>query len=123
MKPKIVIVGGGLAGLTNAILLAKADFEVTLIERKTYPFHRVCGEYISNEVLPFLKEVGLNPDDFGASKISKLIISAPNGTKLISDLDLGAFGMSRFVLDNEIYNSICLGRTFYFRTKGFRYPL
>lgn len=103
MRPKIAIVGGGLAGLTNAIILAKADFEVTLIERKTYPFHRVCGEYISNEVLPFFKEIGINPDDFGAAKISKLIISAPNGKELTSNLDLGAFGISRLVLDNELY--------------------
>ena len=56
-KPKIIVIGGGLAGLTSAILLAKANFDITLIERKQYPFHRVCGEYISNEVLPFLKTV------------------------------------------------------------------
>ncbi len=103
IKPTIIIIGGGLAGLTNAILLVKANFDVTVIERKKYPFHRVCGEYISNEVLPFLKELGLNPDDLGASKISKLIVTAPNGTKLKADLDLGAFGISRFVLDYELY--------------------
>ena len=102
-KPKIIIIGGGLAGLTNAILLAKANFEVTVIERKKYPFHRVCGEYVSNEVLPFLKELGINPDNLGASKISKLVVSAPNGNQLKTNLDLGAFGISRFVLDHELY--------------------
>lgn len=102
-KPKIIIIGGGLAGLTSAILLAKADFEVVLIERKKYPFNRVCGEYVSNEVLPFLQSIGFKPDDYGAAKINKLIITSPRGKTLKADLDLGAFGISRFELDNALY--------------------
>ncbi len=103
IKPKIIIVGGGLAGLTSAILLVKNDFEVTLIERKKYPFQRVCGEYVSNEVLPFLRSIGFKSDDYGASKINKLVISSPKGNTLKADLDLGAFGLSRYVLDNALY--------------------
>ena len=53
----VLIVGGGLAGLTSAILLQKNGYQVRLIEKKNYPFHRVCGEYISNEVLPFLESL------------------------------------------------------------------
>lgn len=102
-KPQIIIIGGGLSGLTNAILLVKAGFEITLIERKRYPFHRVCGEYVSNEVLPLLKSIGLNVVDLGASKISKLVVTAPNGNALKADLDLGAFGISRYTLDFELY--------------------
>ena len=102
-KPKIIIIGGGLAGLTNAILLAKNDFDVILIERKKYPFHRVCGEYVSNEVLPLFKSIGINPQDLGASKISKLLVTSPNGKTLKADLDLGAFGISRYQLDFELY--------------------
>lgn len=102
-KPQIIIIGGGLAGLTTAILLAKAGFEAIVIERKRYPFHRVCGEYISNEVLPFFKSLGINPIDLGAAKIDKLVVTAPNGKALKADLDLGAFGISRFHLDFELY--------------------
>ena len=42
-----VIVGGGLAGLSLAIQLAEANRSVVVIEKKRYPFHRVCGEYVS----------------------------------------------------------------------------
>ncbi|OAQ39167.1 FAD-dependent oxidoreductase [Pedobacter psychrophilus] len=117
-KPNIIIIGGGLAGLTNSILLAKADFSVTLIERKKFPFHRVCGEYVSNEVLPFLQSIGFNPKDFDASNISKLIITAPNGKALKADLDLGAFGISRFELDNALYHiALKAGVNFLLETK------
>ena len=56
-----IIIGGGLGGLTTAALLAKGGREVLLIEKKTYPFHRVCGEYVSNEVQGFLEKEGLFP--------------------------------------------------------------
>ncbi len=117
-KPNIIIIGGGLAGLTNSILLAKAEFSVTLIERKKFPFHRVCGEYVSNEVLPFLQSIGFNPKDFNAANISKLIVTAPNGKALKSDLDLGAFGLSRFELDNALYQiALKAGVNFLLETK------
>ncbi|HNU89628.1 MAG TPA: FAD-dependent oxidoreductase, partial [Ferruginibacter sp.] len=48
----ITIIGGGLAGLVSAIHLSKAGLAVTLIEKNEYPKHKVCGEYVSNEVLP-----------------------------------------------------------------------
>ena len=52
----VAILGGGLAGLTNAYLLTKVGYKVILFEKGSYPQHKVCGEYISNEALPFLKK-------------------------------------------------------------------
>ena len=45
----VAIIGGGLAGLALAIQLSKENFNVVVIEKEAYPFHRVCGEYISFE--------------------------------------------------------------------------
>ena len=50
----VIIIGGGLAGLCNAIHLSKFGKSVLLIEKKSYPKQKVCGEYISNEVLLYL---------------------------------------------------------------------
>ena len=117
-KPKIIVIGGGLAGLTSAILLAKNNFEVTLIERKKYPFNRVCGEYVSNEVLPFLQSIGFKPEDYGASKINKLWVTSPKGNSLKADLDMGGFGISRFTLDKALYEiAQKLGVSFLLETK------
>ena len=103
-KPKtIVIIGGGLSGLTAAIILSKAGFEVTLIEKKTYPFHRVCGEYISNEVLPFFNSLGVDIAELNPSNITQLSISSPSGKLFKARLDLGGFGLSRYTLDNFLY--------------------
>jgi len=43
------IIGGGLAGLALSIQLSKKGYRVILFEKEQYPFHKVCGEYISME--------------------------------------------------------------------------
>ncbi len=109
-KPEVIIVGAGLAGLTAAIHLCKAQFRVTLIEKETYPIHKVCGEYISNEVLPYLESLGIDVFATGAVQISKLEISTQKGAKIASDLPLGGFGISRYTLDYYLWKkAIALG--------------
>lgn len=96
----ISITGGGLAGLSSAIQLSKAGLNVLLIEKKTYPFHRVCGEYISMETLPFLqKHLDFNPFEHGAAHINQLNVSSPKGTVIDLPLELGGFGLSRYTMD------------------------
>ena len=100
----VIIVGGGLAGLTSAIHLSKFNKKVLLIEKNRYPKHKVCGEYISNEVLPYLNSLGIYPLKEGAKKISKVQISTVKSNLIHGDLPLGGFGMSRYFLDNLMAN-------------------
>lgn len=104
---RVIIVGGGLAGLVSSILLIKKGFDVTLVEKKHYPFHRVCGEYISNEVLPFLKSLDIDPGILGPSRISKLVVSSGSGKLVNARLDFGGFGLSRYLLDDFLYKTAC----------------
>lgn len=97
-----VIVGGGLAGLICAIELSRAGHRVALLEKKTYPFHKVCGEYISHEVLEYLRSLGFDPYDYGAARITKLRVSTPSGRNIHAPLKLGGFGLSRFVMDEAL---------------------
>ena len=99
----VLIIGGGLAGLFNAIQLNKAGLNVTVIEKKSYPFHRVCGEYISNEVLSFMQALDLDVDTLNPSRISRLEITSAGGKRFNTTLDLGGFGVSRYTLDNYLY--------------------
>ncbi len=100
----IVIIGGGLAGLVSSILLSKSEKKVLVIEKKKYPFHRVCGEYISNETRPFLESIGLDFIKLGVKEISKFQFTSPSGRILETDLDLGGFGISRYKIDEELYH-------------------
>ncbi len=96
------IIGGGLAGLSLSILLAQKNYKVVLFEKDKYPFHRVCGEYISLESWKFIESLGLSLSNLHLPVIKKLLVSAPNGNTINSQLDLGGFGISRFFIDNEL---------------------
>ena len=95
----VIIVGGGLAGLTSAIHLSQFDKQVLLIEKNTYPKHKVCGEYISNEVLPYLNSLGIDPVKNGAKEISKVELTTVKSNQIHGELPLGGFGMSRYYID------------------------
>lgn len=112
---EILIIGGGLAGLTSAILLKQNGYQVSVFEKKKYPFHRVCGEYISNEVLPFLESLNIGISESGYSRVNRLEITSVSGKILQAELPMGGFGLSRFKLDNLMYEqAIRLGVKFIF---------
>ena len=98
----IIIVGAGLAGLSSAIHLSKFKVNVLLIEKNSLPKHKVCGEYISNEVLPYLEFLEIDPFEFGAKKIDQFEFSTSQNKTIKSKLPLGGFGISRYTIDKKL---------------------
>jgi flavin-dependent dehydrogenase len=102
-KYDIAILGGGLAGLTSAIHLKKQGFKVIVIEKNSYPKHKVCGEYISNEVWIYLNQIGVELESLQPAKIDTLHFSLKTGEEIQMKLPLGGFGISRFKLDYYLF--------------------
>ena len=98
----LAIVGGGLAGLALSIQTVRSGYKVVLFEKEQYPFHRVCGEYISLESWDFLQDIGVDLRSLGVSYISRLCVSAVNGISFEQKLPLGGFGISRHKLDHVL---------------------
>jgi flavin-dependent dehydrogenase len=97
----LAIIGGGLAGLTYAIEMRRKGFEVCLVEQKTYPFHKVCGEYISNESRAYLAHLGIDLNKEKAANINALEVTT-HKHQLQANLPLGGFGISRYTLDSRL---------------------
>ena len=96
------IIGAGIAGTSLAIDLRSRGHEIVLMEREQLPLHKVCGEYLSNESVPYLNKLGLETSLFPA--ISKLKVTSTGKKTLSLALDQGAIGISRHYLDAALLN-------------------
>lgn len=105
-KSEVLILGGGLAGLTAALHLLKNGYTVTVFEKNEFPKHKVCGEYISNEVLPYLNSLDLSLESLHPTQINQLTFSLVSGKSISCDLPLGGFGISRYTLDNYLCQEV-----------------
>ena len=74
--PSAIIIGAGPAGASTAITLAKAGWRVDLLEGKSFPRAKVCGEFISPAATPIIERL-IAPTDLraaGARQVNELFI-------------------------------------------------
>lgn len=101
MKAEVVIVGGGLAGSAAAIGLARAGRYVVLIERDAQAQHKVCGEFLSQEALKYLRLLGLGVAGVGAVTIRSVRLACQGGVSE-AELPFRAMSVTRRRLDEEL---------------------
>lgn len=97
----IAVIGGGIAGPVSAIHLARQGFKVILLEKETATSHKVCGEFLSGEGLPLLKEVGLDVKKLGGEDITMFRLHGPR-LSIERKLPVKAMGLSRKRLDEKL---------------------
>lgn len=103
VSTEVVIIGGGLAGLTAGIHLSQNGISVTIIEKNEYPKHKVCGEYVSNEVRGYLESLAISIQNAEPTAINQLEFETLYGARILQKLPLGGFGISRYTLDFILY--------------------
>ncbi len=104
-----LIIGGGLAGCSTAIQLARRGHQVLLAEQSTYPRHKLCGEFLSPEAQSSFRRLGVLDavTETGARPIDQARITAPNGTSTEHALPDAALGLSRYELDRLLFQHAC----------------
>jgi flavin-dependent dehydrogenase len=96
-----LIVGGGPAGASLAVRLARAGRPVLLIEREAGPHDKVCGEFLSFEAAGYLADLGLDALALGAVPITAVDLMRRDLTAR-SDLPFQALSLSRRIMDEAL---------------------
>ena len=104
MTRPIIIVGGGLAGLTLGIGLRRKQIPVTICEAGQYPRHRVCGEFISGRGVGVLDRMDLKRLilNAGAREAYQTVFFKDNDRGPIREIYPAALCVSRYILDSRL---------------------
>lgn len=105
----ILIAGGGPAGATAAIFLARANLRVTLCEQKSFPRHKVCGEFMSTHIREPLRQLDLLDwfDHTAGPPVHRVHICNADGPTLTAPMSRAPDGhypraISRDALDEQL---------------------
>ena len=99
---EIAVIGGGPAGSSAAMHLAKKGFDVCLLEKKEFPRDTICGEFLSKEVIENLNDLGifdkflrLNPN-----VIKSFRFISHSNRELSTGFDFKAYSLKRSTFDD-----------------------
>ena len=97
----VAIIGGGLAGCSAGLRLARAGLDVILFEAGTYPHHKVCGEFMSPGCREQFAQLGIDRaiEQRGAVAIDQFLISTPESVTWQGTLPGAGVGISRYYID------------------------
>jgi flavin-dependent dehydrogenase len=104
----VIIAGAGPAGSSAAVRLAEAGLNVLLIEQKTFPREKLCGEFISPECLSHFAELKvLDEMRLGAATIDRTVFYARSGRAVAVPsewfaVSSYAIGLSRAMMDARL---------------------
>jgi menaquinone-9 beta-reductase len=80
----VLVVGTGPGGSAAAVLLARAGFSVTAVDRAAFPRDKACSEYMSPEAVRLLDRLGVVPEleAAGAAPLHGTRVIAAGGSRL-----------------------------------------
>jgi flavin-dependent dehydrogenase len=99
--PSAAIIGAGPAGSAAGFALAKAGWDVTLIEQHRFPRDKVCGECLSALGIETLEQLGLADRVRALNPVvlTRTTLHAHDGASATFDLPKPMWGISRVAFD------------------------
>jgi 2-polyprenyl-6-methoxyphenol hydroxylase-like FAD-dependent oxidoreductase len=103
----VTIIGAGPAGALAATLLARARWDVTLIEQSRFPRDKVCGESLSALGINVLARAGLadRVRAIGPADLVRTALHAGDGRSVTIPLPRPMWGVSRRAMDATLLDA------------------
>lgn len=99
-----LIAGGGPAGLTAALTLARGGAEPILVERHAETPDLLCGGFLSWQTLDALDQIGIDAKGLGGHAIERVGIYVGEGS-IVAALPRPGIGLSRYRLDSALLDA------------------
>ncbi len=93
-----VIIGGGPAGATAALVLRQANQPVVLLERQAEPADKLCGDFLGSATIRMVEAFGISLAELGASPVTHLRLIR-RGHSVDSPLPFPAMALRRSRFD------------------------
>ena len=92
----VAVVGAGPAGSAAAIGLAQRGYEVALIEKKSFPREKLCGDFINPINWPLFRELGVEHEVLALphARVSGFRITTTAGREAVAQFTASEHGRS-----------------------------
>ena len=103
---RVAIIGSGPAGSAAAFAARRHGAGVNLVEKSRLPRHKVCGEFLSPEIVPLLEDLCVSGRfaDAAPARVRRVFIRFGRREKC-AVLSEPAYGLSRFVFDKLLFDA------------------
>ncbi|HTV03661.1 MAG TPA: FAD-dependent monooxygenase [Luteitalea sp.] len=103
--PDVVVSGGGPAGAFAALVLARAGARVVLVDRDTFPRHKLCGDTLNPGAIAVLRQAGLaDPVEAHGLPLDGMVVTGSGGVRIRGTYGGGMVGRAwaRHTLDAHL---------------------
>lgn len=104
----VAIVGAGPAGAATALYAARAGLDVVLIDKRTFPRDKICGDAVARKSLSHLRELGLldRVRIETHEPVGRAVLSSPNGIEVVIDLSSRDEPSPHMVCRREVFDNV-----------------
>jgi geranylgeranyl reductase family protein len=104
-RRQVVVVGAGPAGAATAMFAARSGLDVLLVDRRTFPRDKICGDAIARKSLSVLRELGVSAmGDAVFEPVSRAVLTSPRGHRVDVDLSSRDEPAPHMVCRREIFD-------------------
>jgi flavin-dependent dehydrogenase len=94
-EPDVLVVGAGPAGSIAALHLARAGVRVALIDRASFPRHKLCGDTLNPGCLALLDRLGIGDAlRRRARRTTGMVVTGPGGAAVAADYPDAMYGLA-----------------------------